>query len=175
MSEAGAPGFVVRAEREDDHAAVHAVNAAAFESPFEADLVDRLRREASPVVSLVAEAGGKVVGHVLFTPVTLAGHHDLRLMGLAPMAVAAVHQGRGVGSALVRDGLDRCARMEVGAVVVLGHPGYYPRFGFEPGAGYGLACEYDAPAEAFMVKELQPGYLAGRSGTVSYHAAFAGE
>jgi putative acetyltransferase len=175
VSEDGAPGYLVRAERDDDHAAVHAVNAAAFESPVEAELVDKLRREADPVVSLVAEAGGKIVGHIMFTPVTLPGHPDLRMMGLAPMAVAAAHRGQGIGSALVRNGIDRCARMEMGAVVVLGHPGYYPRFGFRPGAGYGLACEYDAPADSFMVKELQPGYLAGRSGKVSYHAAFAGE
>jgi putative acetyltransferase len=163
---------LIRPERGDDHAAVHALNVSAFESPIEAALVDRLRHQADPVVSLVAEVDGVVVGHIMFTPVTLPNHQHLRMMGLAPMAVAPTEQGRGIGSALVRSGLACCTRMGFGAVVVLGHPGYYPRFGFKPGAGFGLSCEYDAPPEAFMAVELQPNYLAEASGTVFYHGAF---
>ena len=88
------------------------------------------------------------------------------------MAVTFTHRRQGVGSALIRGGLERCKEMGFGAVVVLGHPEYYPRFGFRPAVNHGLACEYDAPPEAFMVMELQPNYLAAASGTVSYHAAF---
>lgn len=165
--------MMIRPERAHDHDAVRALNVSAFGSPGEARLVDRLRREADPVVSLVAEDHGVVVGHIMFTPVTLPDHPHLRAMGLGPMAVVSTHRRQGVGSALVRSGLERCKQMGFGAAVVLGHPDYYPRFGFRPAATHGLACEFAAPAEAFMAVELQPNYLAAASGIVSYHAAFA--
>jgi putative acetyltransferase len=148
------------------------VNLAAFETAAEANLVDALRQQARPLISLVAQDGVEIVGHIMFSPVSLASHAKLNLMGLAPMAVMPAHQRKGVGSALVRAGLERCRELGVGAVVVLGHPGYYPRFGFQPSVRFGIASEYDAPPEAFMVLELQPGYLSGVSGTVKFHAAF---
>jgi putative acetyltransferase len=162
----------IRSELEQDHAAIRAVNAAAFGTSAEADLVDALRAGASPIVSLVAEAGGAVVGHILFSPVTLPGHPGLRIMGLAPMAVLPEFQRGGIGSALVRAGLEACGRLGFGAVVVLGRPGYYPRFGFVPSARFHIGCEYDVPEEVFMAVELVPGYLEGASGKVGYHAAF---
>lgn len=199
--------MLIRAEEEKDWAAVHALNAAAFETPAEADLVEALRIQAHPVVSLVAEHAGAVVGYILFSPVTLSGHTDLArdshtviaqsadplaltqrledlaakqhensgpaILGLAPMAVAPSHQRQGIGSALVRAGLERCRALGSGAVVVLGHPAYYPRFGFSPSVHFGIRSEYEVPEEAFMVLELQPGFLRGISGTVQYHAAFA--
>lgn len=165
-------GTEVRAERSDDAAAVRAVHEAAFERAAEAVLVDALRARARPVVSLVAEVDGAIVGHVMLAPVALPDHPDVRLMGLAPVGVLPAHQRRGVGSALVRAGLDESRRRGAGAVVVLGHPAYYPRFGFVPAARFGLGCEYDAPAEAFMALEIRSGHLAGVSGTVRYHAAF---
>lgn len=164
--------MLIRPERDDDHAAVHALNASEFEFPAEADLVDRLRREADRYISLVAEVNGKVVGHIMFTPVTLSNHPELQIMGLAPMAVASTHQRRGIGTALVRAGLEHCARMGYGAAVVLGHPSYYPRFGFRPAVEYGLSCEYEVPSDTFMALELKPHYLAGSAGAVSYHDAF---
>jgi putative acetyltransferase len=165
---------LIRPEEERDRAAVRAVNVAAFGSSTEADLVDALRARARPLVSLVAEDGGAVVGHILFSPVTLPGRPDLDLMGLAPMAVAPARQRQGIGSALVRAGLERCRQSRVGTVVVLGHPAYYPRFGFVPASRFGIGCEADAPDEAFMAIELSPGCLRGASGKVRYHAAFAG-
>lgn len=93
-------------------------------------------------------------------------------MGLAPMAVTPAHQNKGIGSALVRAGLERCKALGFGAIVVLGRSEYYPRFGFSPSTRFGIGCEYEAPEEAFMVVELQPGYLRGKSGTIKYHAAF---
>ena len=164
---------LIRAEAPGDHAGVRAVNVAAFETPAEADLVDALRAQARPLVSLVAEEASTIVGHILFSPVTLPGHPALALMGLAPMAVIPGRQRAGIGSALVRAGLEACRRLAADAVVVLGHPAYYPRFGFAPGVRTGLACEYDVPAEAFMVRELRPGALRGATGNVQYHAAFA--
>lgn len=163
---------IVRAERGEDRAAVRAVNLSAFATGAEADLVDALRERAEPVVSLVAAEGDGIVGHILFSPVTLEGHAALLIMGLAPMAVLPSHQRRGIGSALVREGLERCRALGAVAVVVLGHPSYYPRFGFRPSTAFGIGCEYDAPAEAFMLIELQPGHLRGASGTVHFHEAF---
>lgn len=166
--------MIVRNESASDRADVRSVNLAAFGRSAEADLVDALREQADPIVSLVAQVEGAVVGHVLFSPVALDGHPELRLMGLGPMAVAPAHQRRGVGSALVRVGLEHCRQLGAGAVVVLGHPWFYPRFGFAPSVRWGIRSEYRAPDEAFMLIELQPGYLQGVSGIVRYHAAFRG-
>jgi len=164
----------VRPEARSDRAAVRAVNTAAFETPAEADLVEALHRKDMSLVSLVAEVDGKVVGHILFSPVSLTEHAYLNLMGLAPMAVAPDHQRKGVGSALVREGLARCKDLGCRAVVVVGHPEYYPRFGFVPAERYALRCEYDVPADVFMVVELDAGALKGASGLVRYDEAFAG-
>jgi putative acetyltransferase len=163
----------IRSERAGDVAAVRALNRMAFETIIEADLVDALRERADPTISLVADDGGSIVGHIMFSPVTLLGHEDLMIMGLAPMAVLPGQQRRGIGSALVRAGLERCRQIGCHAVVVLGHAAYYPRFGFVPASRFDVGCEYDVPDEAFMALELQSGSLGGTSGTIRYHAAFA--
>jgi putative acetyltransferase len=162
----------IRTEEDGDRIGVYALHAAAFETPAEAELVDALRERAHPVLSLVAEAEGKPVGRLLFSPVTLPERPDLRIMGLAPMAVAPGRRRRGIGSALVREGLERGRRLGFGAVVVPGHPAYYPRFGFQPASRFGLGCPYDVPDDVFMALELRPGYLHGVSGTIAYHPAF---
>ena len=123
-------------------------------------------------MSLVAEQDGLLVGHILFSPVTLDSNTSLILMGLAPMAVHPDYQGRGIGKALIEAGLKQCEEMQVGAVVVLGHPEYYPKFGFVPSTHFQIRCEYDVPSEAFMLKELQAEYLNGRHGTIRYHEEF---
>lgn len=162
----------IRPEEEKDWAAVYAVNAAAFETEAEARLVDALRQQARPIVSLVAENDGAVIGHIMFSPVSLTGHTDVRIMGLGPIAVAPNHQRKGIGSALVPAGVERCKQLGFGAVVVLGHPEYYPRFGFAPSSRFGIGCEYEVPDEVFMAMELQTDHLRGASGTIKYHAAF---
>ena len=161
----------VRPETPGDKDGVFKVNAAAFGTEAEARLVDRLHNEADAVISLVAELDGNIVGHILFSPVTLAGN-AVFIQGLAPMAVRPGCQNNGVGSALVHAGLEACKAQGAGAVVVLGHPNYYPRFGFVPASRFGLSSEYEVPDEVFMVLELEPGYLAGINGKVSYHPAF---
>jgi putative acetyltransferase len=102
MCEVSAGPVLIRTEEENDRDALHVLNASAFDAPAEADLVDELRKLAKPIVSLVAEDSGTVVGHIMFSPVSLMGHSDLKIMGMTPMAVAPEHQSKGVGSALVR-------------------------------------------------------------------------
>jgi len=145
----------------------------AFGQPNEADLVDALRANAHPYISLVATVDDKVIGHIFFSPVTVESEEAaFTAMGLAPMAVLPTHQNQGVGSRLVREGLKECHRLGHDIVVVLGHPNFYPRFGFVPANSKGLRCEYDVPDEVFMVTELKPEALAGRQGLVKYHPAF---
>lgn len=162
----------VRPEAPADYTGVYELNVAAFGSTVEARLVDVLRDQARPVVSLVAEEDGVLAGQIMFTPVSLQGFERL-IMGLAPMAVAPARQRRGIGSALVRAGLERCKELGAAAVVVLGHPDLYPRFGFAPAERFGLKCEYDAPPGTFMAMELERQGLHGAGGIVAYHAAFA--
>ncbi len=162
----------IRDEEGKDRAAVRELVSAEFDTGGEADLVEALRAEADPWISLVAEEDGAIIGHVMFSPVTVDEHPDEKLMGMAPLAVLYGHQNRGVGSKLVRAGLERCRELGFRGVVVVGHPDYYPRFGFAPAARYGLTCEYDVPESAFLALELEPGALAGTAGTVRYHAAF---
>jgi putative acetyltransferase len=166
--------MIVRPEVASDRAAVRRVHATAFATPEEADLVDALRAGAEPLVSLVAEEAGIVVGHVVFSPVTLPEHPELRLMGLAPLAVVPARQRTGIGAALTRAGLERCREIGAGAIVVLGHPAYYPRFGFARADAFGIGCQFEAPADAWMLLELEPGYLRGAGGTARWHTAFDG-
>ena len=164
--------IIIREERHSDVASIRAVNLAAFETTTEADLVNALRERATTLVSLVAEEDATIIGHILFSPVTLANEPGISLMGLAPMAVVPPRQRQGVGSRLVREGLERCRQLNAVAVVVLGHPDYYPRFGFSPASRLSLRSEYDVPEDVFMVCELRGGALAGRSGTIRYHPVF---
>jgi putative acetyltransferase len=162
----------IRYEKPGDYAAVHAVNSSAFETSAEADLVDVLRKEVQPVISLVAEQDDQIAGHILFSPAIMPGFGYLKIMGLGPMAVKSEYQNQGIGSALVRQGLEACRRAGFGAVIVLGHTWFYPRFGFIPSVKFGIRSEYDVPEEAFMVIELTTGYLKGVSGIIKYHPAF---
>ena len=163
-------GASVRVETPADFAAVHIVNREAFGQPDEADLVERLRADGEVVVSLVAERESAIVGHVLFSRLPIVvGEREIAGAALAPVAVLPRFQRQGIGSALVRSGLRRCAESGCEAVVVLGHPAYYPRFGFSAP----LAERLDAPfsGAAFMALELVPGALAD-GGAVRYAAAF---
>ena len=165
--------IVVRDERPGDHRAVREVNEAAFDRMGEANLVDALRGVAEPLVSLVADEDGSVVGHVLFSPVSLEPEpFGYLALGLAPLAVLPSRGGRGIGSLLVAEGLKECRRLGCTAVFVLGDPAYYRRFGFATAARVGFRSEYEVPEEAFMVVELKPGALDGWRGLVRYRPEF---
>jgi putative acetyltransferase len=163
----------IRPEQEQDQAVVYRLNSSAFATDAEAKLVNALRKQASPIISLVADVDGEISGHILFSPVRHAQYTGALIMGLAPIAVAETARNKGIGSALIDAGITACSRLGAGAIVVLGHPGYYPRFGFTPASGFGIECEYDVPDEAFMAIELTPRFLALRPGTIKYHECFA--
>jgi putative acetyltransferase len=143
----------------------------AFARPDEAELVTRLRGEAPESIALVAEEAGHVIGHILFSTVSMEGA-ACSAVGLGPMAVEPAAQRQGVGSALVRAGLAACAARGTELVFVLGHPAYYPRFGFRLAASLGLWYREGAFDRAFFVTELRPGAAAVQHGRVRYHAAF---
>jgi putative acetyltransferase len=164
----------IRTEQLQDRDSVYQVNVAAFGRESEANLVDQLRSVAS-TLSLVAVDIDQVVGHILFSPVTIDGEWESQslILGLAPVAVLPGEQGRGIGSLLIRQGLAVCGRMGAKAIVVLGAPGYYRRFGFQSAKEQGLRCEYDESDEAFMVLEVVQGALKNCSGIVRYRPEFS--
>jgi putative acetyltransferase len=163
---------LIREERKSDSDSIAAVVETAFGQPQEAALVSALRAQDALTVSLVADRGTALVGHIAFSPITIEENpQGLRCLGLAPLAVAPHQQGRGIGGRLVQAGLAAAAGWDL--VFVLGDPGYYERFGFVVAQSHGLKCEYQAPAEAFRVIELRPSALTAVNGMARYHAAFA--
>lgn len=164
----------VRTETAADHDSVREVLVDAFDSPDEALLVDLIRRSDRfvPELSIVAEIDGTVVGHILFSYVDLVADQTRQVLSLAPLAVAKRAQLRGVGRALVEEGLARCDRRGEPIVVLEGIPAYYPRFGFEPAADYHIGKPaHEIPDEAFMVYRLS-GYDPRYRGRLVYPAAF---
>lgn len=162
----------IRQEKSHDQDAVHRLNLAAFENGPEAALVDVLRASCEEYLAFVAVEDGTVVGHILFTPVTVDGS-DVAGMGLAPMAVLPSQQRKGIGSRLVRHGLDHLRQSGCPFVIVLGHPEYYPRFDFEPASRYRLCSQWEGvPDEAFMIAVLAPGALPEKGNTARYRDEF---
>lgn len=166
--------MIIRLEQPGDGPQVRRINELAFGQPAEADLVDRLRHACGDSVSLVAE-DESVVGHILFTPVTI-GNEGRRVvgMGLAPMAVLPERQRQGIGSQLVMRGLEILRDRRCPFVVVVGHAEYYPRFGFEPCSRHRLASQWEGvPDDAFMVAVLDPRAMAGVAGVAKYRDEFS--
>ncbi|MBE9521040.1 MAG: N-acetyltransferase [Proteobacteria bacterium] len=163
----------IRPEGKEDFSAIRRINRKAFDTDAEANLVDALRKSNVEIISLVAEYNDIPVGHILFSEVGLDGHcPDIRLSGLAPMAVLPENQRKGIGSQLVVEGIKACRLAGYSAVVVLGHPQFYPRFGFMPSVNFKIRSEFDVPDDVFMIKELRKDALTNCSGTIMYHAAF---
>ena len=164
---------IVREEVAADCAAVRQVHRDAFGGDEEARLVDALRDEGYVNVSLVAETAGRIVGHVLFSRLPIeTARGTVEALSLAPLAVHPACQRSGIGSRLVREGLRICRERGHRIVVVLGHPEYYPRFGFSPALAERLKSPYSGAA--FMALELVPGALDGVEGEVRYPPPFQG-
>ncbi|MGV9316818.1 GNAT family N-acetyltransferase [Streptomyces sp. NPDC003691] len=165
-------GWTTRPETPDDIAAVREINLAAFPTALEADLVDALRADPGAWIDglslLAVAADGRVAGHALLTRCRIGTEPAL---ALAPCAVLPSHQGTGAGTAAVRAALDAARELGENTVVVLGHPAYYPRFGFVPASGLGISAPFEVPDEAMMALTLDPGRPAP-AGTIHYPAAF---
>jgi len=167
------PAFQIREEIPADHDAVRELNRQAFNGDAEVELVERLRTSGAVIVSLMAVENDAIVGHILFSDVAIETEPAvIRAVSLAPMAVAPKFQRRGIGSALVRRGLELCRERGRSVVVVLGHPDYYPRFGFSAALAKNLKSPYSNAGAAWMALELVPGALHGITGMVRYPKAF---
>lgn len=167
--------FFIRPEQPADSEAIFEVNNQAFGQDGEARLVNALRHDGAynPELSLVAVYGGRIIGHILFPPVTIVSDTaDTAALALAPLAVHQDFQGRGIGTALIEVGLRECQRLGHRIVVVVGHPAYYPRFGFTPARDHGIHAPFPCPDAAFMTLPLAQGALDGIHGTVRYPVAF---
>ena len=160
----------IREEQPTDIDAVRELNRQAFDQEQEGRLVDALRDAGAVTLALVAVSDDAVVGHILFSPLTVGAEEGA---ALGPMAVRPAYQRQGIGSQLVTQGLARLRQRRCPFVVVIGHPGFYPRFGFGPAAALGLTCDWEVPAEAFMVNVLNA-ELGGRlRGRAQYRAEFS--
>jgi putative acetyltransferase len=156
----------------EERSVIRTIYEAAFGDPDEADLVDRLRADGHALISLVAELDAGLVGHILFSRMWIRNQTGalVSAVALAPVAVLPEHQGRGIGGRLVRCGLELLRGRGERIAIVVGHPDYYPRFGFSTEKAQSLESPF--PAEAFMVIELSAGALDGVQGSVVYPAAF---
>ena len=167
--------MLVREETPNDLGIIREINRQAFGGEAEVQLIDRLRADGDVVLSLVAQIDGEVVGHILFSKLeseTTGG--SIKAVALAPMAVSPEFQERGIGTAMIERGLALCRERGYNVVVVLGHPDYYPRFGFSREKAQALKSPYSELGEAYMALELVPGALEGVSGSVRYAKAFEG-
>ncbi len=161
----------LRDEKPNDLAAIHALNELAFGQEQEANIVDALRQNGAARLSLVATVGGQVVGHIMYSPITVAGKFEGAALG--PMAVLPEYQGKGVGSKLVRAGNQRLKSEGCPYIIVLGHAEYYPRFGFKPASTFGVTCEWDVPDNVFMLLALDEAKVRGMSGKSQYRPEFS--
>ncbi|MDP2993976.1 MAG: N-acetyltransferase, partial [Anaerolineales bacterium] len=181
--------LALRPEMADDLPGIRLVEEAAFAHHNEADLVDLARARAKTTLSMVAVQDGGVLAHALFTPVTFdpphpgwcgpstglrrdrSGERSGRGLGLGPIAVLPEYQRTGIGSRLMRAGLEHVRRLDYGFVVLLGDPAYYSRFGFMPGRAFGLSSDY-GDGDEFQMLELRPGVLTGSARKVKYIPEF---
>jgi putative acetyltransferase len=167
--------ITIRPEKPEDYETVRAVNLAAFDTSVEADLVDAMREapEYVPELSLVAELNGQIVGHALFSEVTVEQKSgDLRALSLGPIAVMPDHQRKTIGSQLMEAGHKRGRERGYPFVVLIGHPWYYPRFGYVQARQYGMETIWEVSDPVFMVCELEPGALEHAAGRIRYPEPF---
>lgn len=167
--------FFIRAELPDDAPAIFELHLQAFAQDGESRLVDALREDGNinPELSLVAVHGDRIIGHILFCPIAIvSGTVETAALALAPLGVHQDYQCMGIGAALIEEGLEEARRLGHRIVIVVGHPGYYPRFGFTAASDAQITAPFPCPDEAFMALPLKPGALDGIGGMVRYPVAF---
>lgn len=164
----------IREERLEDVAAIRFVNDKAFGQSQEGELVEMLRKNNGVLLSLVAVVDRRVVGHLLYSPVSIkSGGEETAGAGLGPMAVLPEFQRQGIGVTLVEEGNRRLREAGVPFIVVVGHPEYYPRFGFVPANRHGIRCEWEVPDNVFMVLVYDHEGLSHVSGLARYRPEFS--
>lgn len=161
----------IRDEQPGDVAAIHRLNTLVFGQEQEANIVDALRQNGVASLSLVATLNGKVVGHIMYSPISIAGKVEGAALG--PMSVLPEYQRKGVGSQLVRAGTERLKLEGCPYIIVLGHAEYYPRFGFEPASQHGVSCEWPVPNNVFMLLVLDETRMDGVAGAAKYRHEFS--
>ena len=162
---------LIRSEEKNDYEAIKKINDLAFNQINEGVMIEKLRDNPEFIaeLSLVAVVNDKVVGHILFFPVKIKNDFECkRSLSLAPMAVHPNFQNKGIGSKLVNEGLKKANECGFNSVIVVGHPNYYPRFGFKPASNWSIRLPMEIPDEAFMAIELKPDGLKNCSGIVEY-------
>lgn len=166
--------MIIRQEKSEDIRDIHALNELAFGVPEEANIIDKLRDTCEGLLSLVAIEMGKIVGHILFSPATIEGEHGVvKGMGLAPMAVLPEMQRQRIGTQLVKRGIEYLRKIHCPFIIVLGHPEYYPRFGFEIASQYGIKSQWEGvPDEAFMILWLDKSLMNHVAGVGKYRDEF---
>ena len=161
----------IRDERPSDVAAVRDVNKRAFGQDQEGNIVDALRSNGAVLLSLVATLNGRVVGHIMYSPLSVGD--KVTGAALGPMAVLPEHQRQGVGSKLVEAGNRKLKDAGYPFIIVLGHADYYPRFGFRPASTHGIKCEWEVPDDVFMLLVLDQAKMQGVSGLAKYRYEFS--
>ena len=161
----------IREERPGDVAAIRDLNTRAFGQDQEGNIVDALRSNGAALLSLVATLDGRVVGHIMYSPLCVGG--DVTGAALGPMAVLPEHQRQGVGSRLVEAGNRKLKDAGCPFIMVVGHAHYYPRFGFRPASTHGIKCEWEVPDDVFMLLVLDQGKMQGVSGLAKYRHEFS--
>jgi len=166
--------LLIRKEQERDYRKIYIVNKLAFGQENESRLVERIRKGENfiPDLSLVAEVGEKIVGHILFSKIEIVGNSVFKTLALAPMAVIPSFQKQGIGSELIKKGMAGARELGFDSIIVLGHKDYYPKFGFKAASAWNIKCPFAVSDDAFMAVELTGKALEGKAGTVNYPHEF---
>jgi putative acetyltransferase len=160
--------LIIRPEQPEDAGPIRHIHEKAFGTDDEAILVDAIRNRGAITLSLVAALNSSILGHILFSPVTIVTNSShLSICGLGPIGVLPENQRQGIGSKLINGGLEKCRTQGMKGVVVLGQPEYYTRFHFLAASRFGIGCEYNVPDGVFMIQELDEGALSNYSGGIA--------
>ncbi len=164
----------IRKEEEKDHKQIYEVNKLAFQQENESKLIEKIRKSENfiPELSIVAEIDNRIVGHILFSKIKIIGDSDYESLALAPMAVIPEFQKRGIGSELIKKGIDKAKELGFDSIIVLGHKEYYPKFGFQRASKWNIKCPFEVPDDVFMAIELTEKAFEGAAGTVEYPDEF---
>ena len=161
----------IREEHPDDVAAVRDLNRRAFGQDQESNIVDALRANGAALLSLVATVNDRVVGHIMYSPLSIGG--NVTGAALGPMAILPERQRQGIGSKLVEAGNRKLKDAGCPFIIVVGHANYYPRFGFRPASAHGIRCEWEVPDDVFMLLVLDQAKMQGVCGLAKYQHEFS--